>query len=263
MVTEEKASRLPRPGARRAALTTLRWVRAAVQTGSFWLLGEWLYKGTVRCPFVVPFIACDHCPVQSCPGSYLRPWTGRLLLLSMALFGRGWCGWACPLGFLQDALAKLRRPQVPVRGVFPAMDALLKMGKYVFLLFVLFLIYGPLAEQVGNELLRQPPPHPTAFLRIVLAVGTLAAAPFLSRAWCRYLCPLGGLLAIGNRFSLFAFRRNERKCADCGLYPRACPTYTTAGTADCIACGDCVYGCPKGALSFGLRGKAEGMEEER
>jgi polyferredoxin len=91
-------------------------------------------------------------------------------------------------------------------------------------------------------------------LRVVVILAGVALAVVLSRVWCRYLCPLGALLTIGNRLSLFRLRRRQDRCSACGKYPRECRTYTTPGTADCVLCGDCIEGCPTGAISFSSRG---------
>jgi polyferredoxin len=90
-------------------------------------------------------------------------------------------------------------------------------------------------------------------VRVVILVAGVVLALGLTRLWCRYLCPLGALLTIGNRISLFRLRRNVSLCVSCGKYPRECRTYTTPGTVDCVLCGDCIEGCARGAISFRTR----------
>jgi polyferredoxin len=90
-------------------------------------------------------------------------------------------------------------------------------------------------------------------VRVVLILAGVVLALILTRAWCRYLCPLGALLTIGNRISILRLGRKEDRCAGCGKYPRDCRAYTTPGTADCVLCGDCIEGCPRGAVAFGSR----------
>jgi polyferredoxin len=89
--------------------------------------------------------------------------------------------------------------------------------------------------------------------RVVLIVAGVVLAIVLTRLWCRYLCPLGALLTIANRVSFLRLGKDTSKCGDCGKYPRECRTYTTPGTADCVLCGDCVEGCPRHAVSLGVR----------
>jgi ferredoxin len=47
-----------------------------------------------------------------------------------------------------------------------------------------------------------------------------------------------------NKFSLWRIRRFEHPCTACAKYPRECLQHTKPETTDCIACGDCVIGCP-------------------
>jgi polyferredoxin len=88
-------------------------------------------------------------------------------------------------------------------------------------------------------------------VRVVVIVVGVVLALSITRAWCRYLCPLGALLTLANRLSLFRLKRDMKACVNCGKYPRECRTYTTPGTADCVMCGDCIEGCRQGAISFG------------
>jgi ferredoxin-type protein NapH len=78
------------------------------------------------------------------------------------------------------------------------------------------------------------------------------------RLWCR-ICPLGGLIAIFNRFgffkrvSLIKLTKVEEKCTKCGICRRVCPTqvmkvYDKKGedvtSSDCILCLRCIEMCP-------------------
>jgi MauM/NapG family ferredoxin protein len=89
---------------------------------------------------------------------------------------------------------------------------------------------------------------------IILSLNWIA-----ERFWCRYLCPLGGLLGLTSRFSIFR-RQVDNTCTACGLCARICPTGTidpakayASDPAECIVCYDCVVKCPVGAVSFPAR----------
>ena len=101
--------------------------------------------------------------------------------------------------------------------------------------------------------------------RVIIILSGVVLALVLTRAWCRYLCPLGALLAIGNGLSLFRLGRRRDRCRGCGKYPRECRTCTTPGAADCILCGDCLEGCAEGAIGFSTRGGGGGewRQEDR
>jgi len=109
----------------------------------------------------------------------------------------------------------------------------------------------------------------TSLNLFVLAVVTLAAF-FFRRSWCR-ICPLGGLIALFNRFPPFKWvsgvrlEKDEEKCTKCGVCKRVCPTQVTevyekkggdVTTSQCLLCLRCVEMCPEtDCLKFKLAGK--------
>ena len=64
------------------------------------------------CPFPVPFVLCRVCHVVECPmqgGRYTRVLALYLgTFATSAIFGRAYCGWACPLGTLQEHFRRVR-----------------------------------------------------------------------------------------------------------------------------------------------------------
>ena len=103
----------------------------------------------------------------------------------------------------------------------------------------------------------------------ILAVVT-AAAFFFRRSWCR-ICPLGGLIAVFNRFPPFKWvsgvklNKKEEKCKKCGVCKRVCPNQVKevyerksgdVAPAGCIWCLRCVEMCPyEDCLEFKFAGK--------
>jgi len=76
---------------------------------------------------------------------------------------------------------------------------------------------------------------------------------FITRFWCRVLCPLGGIYSLIARFSLL--RRVVGECIDCGLCRERCRMGAinddiSYSKGECILCMDCVYGCPVHVTKF-------------
>lgn len=94
------------------------------------------------------------------------------------------------------------------------------------------------------------------FLFFALIVGLSSWA---ERFWCRYLCPLGGLLGMLSRFALLRRETGER-CSGCAVCSRRCPTGTIdparnfrSDPAECTVCYECIEACPKGESAFRWR----------
>ncbi|HSV86572.1 MAG TPA: 4Fe-4S dicluster domain-containing protein [Levilinea sp.] len=89
-----------------------------------------------------------------------------------------------------------------------------------------------------------------AFLFGAVLAGVILLNHFSPRFWCRYLCPLGGLLGWISRISIFR-RQVDAECRQCGACERACPTGTidpqrgyVSDPAECTLCLECFQSCP-------------------
>jgi polyferredoxin len=97
-----------------------------------------------------------------------------------------------------------------------------------------------------------------AWLIGVLVVALLLMNRFIPRFWCRVLCPLGGLLGLLSRFSLFGMRKDESKCTDCNLCLLHCQgADSPQGGAkwrqdECHMCLNCENACPEDVIKFGF-----------
>jgi polyferredoxin len=99
----------------------------------------------------------------------------------------------------------------------------------------------------------------TAALFAGFFAGIVALNFITPRFWCRYLCPLGGLLGLLSKFALFR-RQVSEDCRGCKLCSTACPTGTidpdrnyTSDPAECTMCLDCLEVCPRSDIKVSLK----------
>jgi len=98
-----------------------------------------------------------------------------------------------------------------------------------------------------------------AWALALLFGSVLASNLIFRRAWCRYLCPLGGLLSLVGKASWLKRRVSDRcvRCNACAYDCRMGAIDPAQGyrsdSGECILCMDCAPLCPKEAISF--RGK--------
>ena len=108
----------------------------------------------------------------------------------------------------------------------------------------------------GTLLTGQPFFVANVALAVVFA-AVLALNAVRKRFWCRYLCPLGGLLGLVSKAAQIRHKVDEKKCIACQHCALICPTGAidpeqkfVANSAECTACLDCMETCPQGAITF-------------
>jgi polyferredoxin/formate hydrogenlyase subunit 6/NADH:ubiquinone oxidoreductase subunit I len=88
----------------------------------------------------------------------------------------------------------------------------------------------------------------------VIFVGLLVANWWIPRFFCRVLCPLGALLGVFSRFSLWRIDRDPVRCTDCDLCLKSCEgasdPHQDLRKSECFVCFNCIEDCPHDALSF-------------
>ncbi|WP_424990748.1 4Fe-4S binding protein [Fluviibacterium sp. S390] len=171
---------------------------------------------------------------------------------ALLFWGRGaYCGWLCPFGALQELSNQIARYfKVPQWELPWGLNERLWPIKYmIFLgLFGVSLASIPMAEQLAEV-----EPFKTAiilkFVRdwpfVVFALLLLLAGLFVERFYCRYICPLGGALAIPARVRMFNWLRRYKECGSpCQTCANECPVQAIHPTGEinpneCINCLHC------------------------
>lgn len=117
----------------------------------------------------------------------------------------------------------------------------------------------PLADRLGFLGLSTAhftqPVYGSNFITFFTAAGILILGYLSRRFWCRYLCPLGALLAIFS-WPASVRRKVENGCTDCGLCQARCPMDAIAedprktAQSECIGCRICDRVCPENVVRF-------------
>jgi NosR/NirI family transcriptional regulator, nitrous oxide reductase regulator len=161
------------------------------------------------------------------------------------------CGWLCPFGALQELLGQLSRALgMPQWNPSAALEQRLWMGKYIAAAVVLALALFA-ADGAGS--VTEIEPFKTAIISkftrawpyVTYAALLLLIGLFSERAYCRFLCPLGGVLAALDRLHLIDLLKRRPECGNpCHLCERSCPVRAIEPsgkiiTAECFQCLDC------------------------
>ena len=187
-----------------------------------------------------------------------------VVLLVTVLFGRLYCSVFCPLGVLQDVAIgahnfkknrfKYKKPLTWLRyTVLVLFIVALAAGFSVIAgLIEPYSMFGRMVSLVS---------HPTsAAVQVVGGVSLIVIillAWFMGRWWCNSICPVGTLLSLLARFSLFKPVIDTEKCTKCRKCERNCKTCSIdikggmkVDYSRCVTCMDCLSNCQYGAMKY-------------
>jgi cytochrome c oxidase accessory protein FixG len=204
---------------------------------------------------------------------------GLSLFFFTALFGRVWCGWACPetvfLEFLYRPIERWIEGDAAQRRRLDAQpwdsEKFRKKGlKFVIFLFVSWILASTfLAYFVGSHVLinmmqHSPWLNPTPFMLTVSLVGVMMFQfGWFREQFCTVVCPYARFQSVmldQNSLAVaYDSKRGEPRsklrakgeegsgdCIDCGLCVRVCPTGIDIRNGlqlECVQCAACLDAC--------------------
>lgn len=179
------------------------------------------------------------------------------VLLLTLLFSRGFCGWICPFGSVQEWLGMLGR-RIFGRSYNPSGPL---ERKLLYLKYVLLAIIVGLTWHVGTLIFRDYDPF-LAFFHLgtnvrempyayaALALVLLGSLRY-ERFFCKYACPLGAVIGIFSRLGFTRVVRDDDGCKACNVCQKACWAHVdimhtrVVQDAECNHCLECVAHCPR------------------
>ncbi|MEM6938790.1 MAG: 4Fe-4S binding protein [Pseudomonadota bacterium] len=174
-------------------------------------------------------------------------------IAGLVLWGRGlFCGWLCPFGALQEFASHLGRllkiRQITLPKVWEERLSWLKYGVLAALVGVVFL--APEYTDKAAEVEPFKTAITTFFVRewyyVLYAVFWLVLSMMLFKGFCRFVCPLGALMAIGGALRTRSWIPRR---TDCGSPCQLCKVKCRYGAiqksgvvtySECFQCLDCV-----------------------
>ena len=214
------------------------------------------------------------------------------IVLITLIFGRVYCSFLCPLGTLQDLLiAGSRRVNhhsqhsfsQPLNGLRYTLLALTVLSLFIGSLFLVNLLdpysltgrifttfLQPLLIQTYNLVIfalkffniylypKQATFIPLSILAIMAGFTLLIVYLALKhgRLYCNAVCPVGTLLGLISRLSIFQFALNQKACSKCVQCENVCkagcidPQTASIDMSRCVVCFDCLDACSQATISY-------------
>lgn len=275
-----------------------RWLYPRLSPGRYWHARRLVGYG-----LIILFVLLPHWKINGKPailldllhrqfsffGLTLLPTDTLLLALFMvsvfltiflltALYGRVWCGWACPQTvYLEYVFRPIERLFDGTMGkggkpssLTPGWRRSLKFVAYLLVSMLLahtFLAYFVGVDQLSQWIMGSPFNHPVAFMVMAVVTGLmLFDFGYFREQTCLVACPYGRLQSVlldkqslivaydvkrgeprGKlRTELPMAERTQGDCIDCGLCVRTCPTGIDIRQGlqmECVHCTQCIDAC--------------------
>lgn len=190
----------------------------------------------------------------------LLTWTiwWAAIIFTFVFVGRIWCA-VCPVGAIQDWVGKIGS----LNKTIPRHLRNIWLSSFLFLGLTWLDSYSKIVNR----------PALTAYLVIGLfAVASVMAVIYKGRTFCRYVCPIGGLIGLYSMFSPVELRNRcletckshkVKECVKGTSHSNPCPMFQTPMTLDrnnyCNFCSECIKSCSKDNIVIRFRNFAKDL----
>jgi ferredoxin-type protein NapF len=220
--------------------------------------------------------------------------TGFIFILALtAFFGRVYCSAICPLGIFQDVISRISK-RVHLIKRYKYKKALNYLRYPLLALAVIPVIFGSLfilnliepysifgrifsdlvrpgmiaanngiaglLEKFNTYVVARQNLQLVTWHTVLIPIVSLALVTWLSlyfgRLYCNTVCPVGTVLGLLSRISVFKIKMDAATCTKCGKCAFACKSSCInvktlqVDSSRCVACYDCISVCPESSIRY-------------
>lgn len=186
------------------------------------------------------------------------------------LLGRAWCAWACPIGSLTEltehVMTKMRfKPIVERRRKSDTKDKRVWSKEVKFSTLAAVILSSAVTKTpawcsfcpIGTVCRGTVAGGFVAGAEMAIVGAVLAASTYEKHFFCKYICPVAGLLTLISRVNQLIkplVKQGEcRRCADCAaICPEGLLVCEEKSFAECTKCFVCYSKCPYSIITIGL-----------
>lgn len=196
-----------------------------------------------------------------------------LVLLLTLVFGRIYCSVICPMGVFQDLVIRVRKllspkgrkpkrhfvkePRIVRYGVLAlVIVTALTFSQLLLTVLAPYSAYGRMVRSIVG-LSRGESLAPALLITAAATLVVICVCAWIwGRGWCNTVCPVGSVLGLVSRFSLFKVSIDQSQCVSCRKCEKGCKSSCididthTIDHSRCVDCFDCLDSCPKGGIKF-------------
>lgn len=195
------------------------------------------------------------------------------VLLLTLIFGRIYCSVICPMGVFQDLVIRVRKllspkgrkpkrhfvkePRIVRYGVLAlVIVTALTFSQLLLTVLAPYSAYGRMVRSIVG-LSRGESLAPALLITAAATLVVICVCAWIwGRGWCNTVCPVGSVLGLVSRFSLFKVSIDQSQCVSCRKCEKGCKSSCididthTIDHSRCVDCFDCLDSCPKGGIKF-------------
>lgn len=195
------------------------------------------------------------------------------VLLLTLVFGRIYCSVICPMGVFQDLVIRVHKllspkgrkpkrhfvkePRIVRYGVLAlVIVTALTFSQLLLTVLAPYSAYGRMVRSIVG-LSRGESLAPALLITAAATLVVICVCAWIwGRGWCNTVCPVGSVLGLVSRFSLFRVSIDQSQCVSCRKCEKGCKSSCididthTIDHSRCVDCFDCLDSCPKGGIKF-------------